>query len=301
MGVGRSGTTLLQNMLNSHSNLAFIPEINYPRRFLFNSKLEKIYNKDKSDFHNYIRNEKWFSRLDEKLINKLNIESNNYMEFSTGFFMDILSVNCKINGKSIAGYKDPRSIELVGKIDKIIPDINWIHIVRDPRDVLLSKMKAAWSKNSAILKHIFAAYVQLSFAMKWKQMFPNTFTELYYEDLISDPESTLKILCKSIGIEYDSEMLNYKKSAMTLIAKDEYSWKKEVFLPIMQSNKAKWKKGLDNWQIALVEKLVEPAFTNYNYDRSFHRLNILRRLQLRCLKFIFLISSKIFIWVRLKY
>lgn len=300
MGVGRSGTTLLQNMLNSHSNLAFIPEINYPRRFLFNRKLEKIYNKDKSDFHNYIRNDKWFSRLDEKLINKLNLESNNYTEFSTGLFMDILSVNCKINGKSIAGYKDPRSIELVGKIDKVIPDINWIHIVRDPRDVLLSKMKSDWSKDSTVLKHIFASYVQFDFTKKWKQKLPNTFAELYYEDLISDPESTLKTLCTSIGLEYDPKMLNYTKSAKILIAKDELSWKKEVFLPIMQSNHSKWKKELNIWQVALVEKLVEPVFTNYDYNRSFPSLNIFQRLKLILLKFIFSILSKLYICVRMK-
>ena len=50
----------------------------------------------------------------------------------------------------------------------------------------------------------------------------------------------------------------------------------------------------------LVEKLVEPVFTNYDYNRSFPSLNIFQRLKLILLKFIFSILSKLYIWVRMK-
>ncbi|MFC1785493.1 sulfotransferase [Candidatus Neomarinimicrobiota bacterium] len=300
VGVGRSGTSLLQNMLNSHRDIAFIPEIYYTRRFLFNRNLYSVYQKDREKFISYLKSDKWISRLDDRIFDRLNFEQINKYSFAEELYQNILSINSELNKKYISGDKDPRSIELVGKINKIIPNIHWIHIIRDPRDVLLSKMKADWSKDSTIIKHIFASYVQLIFAIKWKRMFPNTFTELYYEDLISNPGATLKTLCASIGIEYDSEMLNYEKSAKILIAKDEYSWKKEVFLPIIQSNQSKWKKNLDSWLIILVEKLVGPAFTHYHYNRSVPRLNIFQRLLIHILKLIFYVISKIFIWYRMK-
>ena len=300
VGVGRSGTTLLQNMLNNHPDIAFIPEINYTRRFLFNNHLSKIHTKGKEEFISYLKNDKWISRLDDGIISKLNFDQISRSSFAIDIYDQILSFSCELAKKPIAGDKDPRSLELVSKINRIIPNIHWIHIIRDPRDVLLSKMKADWSKDKAILKHIFATRIQLYLALKWKQLLPKTFTELYYEDLITDPENTLKTLCSSINIEYNPRMLNYEESATRLVAKDEYSWKKEVFSPIMQSNQSKWKKGLNDWQVVLVENLVEPAFDDYNYEKSSHNLNIFQRLKLLWLKSIFTISSKLFIWFRSK-
>ena len=301
VGVGRSGTTLLQNMLNSHRDIAFIPEINYIRRFLFNRNLDKQYLKGRDKFVSFLKNDKWISRLNDRIFKQINFEQISKSNFAAGLYESILSTNCELSKKPIAGDKDPRSIELVGKISKIIPNVHWIHIVRDPRDVLLSKMNADWSKDGVMLKHIYASYVQLNFGKYWKQKLPNIFTELYYEDLITDPESTLKVLCMSIGLEYDPKMLNYEESAKTLVAKDEYSWKKEVFLPLLQSNKLKWQKELNDWQIALVEQLVAPAFIHYNYNRSVPILNIFRRIQILLIKLIFIISSKLYFWFRMKF
>jgi len=43
IGVGRSGTTLLQVMLNSHSKIAFLPETHFFRFYISNPKLRIYY------------------------------------------------------------------------------------------------------------------------------------------------------------------------------------------------------------------------------------------------------------------
>ena len=49
VGVGRSGTSLLQSMLNTHSRIAFLPEIKFLRRFLFTKGLEQLYKSEGRD------------------------------------------------------------------------------------------------------------------------------------------------------------------------------------------------------------------------------------------------------------
>lgn len=298
IGVGRSGTTLLQNMMNGHPHVAFIPEINYPRRFLFNKKLSKLYKRDKDDFFQFIKNDKWFKRLDKRILNEIDFETIDKSNFELEFYKQIFTQNCKLNNKSIAGDKDPRSIELVRKINRIIPNIQWVHIVRDPRDVVLSKIKADWSKKGSLFRHIFVSYLQLMLAVKWKKLLKDKFTEIYYEDLITNPEQTLKYLCSEIGLEYNSKMLNYKESAKILVAQDEHSWKKEVFSPIIKDNYSKWEHELDTKTIILIENLVKPAFDNYYYNRNNPKENIYLKIQIMFLKPIFYILNKLYCLVK---
>ena len=39
VGVGRSGTSLLQSMLNTHSKMSFIPETHFLRKYVFKSSV----------------------------------------------------------------------------------------------------------------------------------------------------------------------------------------------------------------------------------------------------------------------
>jgi hypothetical protein len=298
VGVGRSGTTLLQNMLNSHPDIAFIPEINYTRRFLFNEKLLNIYRQDKNEFLIYLKNDKWIKRLDDKILEAINLEKIQESDFAYDLYKEILNINCKINKKSIAGDKDPRSVELVKKISGIIPDIYWINIVRDPRDVLLSKKATDWSKNSKVLKHIFAGRVQLYLAETWRNKYPNSFYELYYEDLISNPEEELIKICRLLNLDYDSKMLDFTDSADKLVAEDELAWKKGVFSPVNKDNQSKWKEDLDVNSIAMVESLITPAFKLYSYKKSKPSINFYWKIKLVLLKPIFCLFTTLYIWYK---
>ena len=85
VGIGRSGTTLLQNILNSNPEINFIPEINYPRRFLFNRNLYNKYLKDGDQFIDFLKNDKWIGRLDNRIFSRLNFRQFNKSNFSKEF------------------------------------------------------------------------------------------------------------------------------------------------------------------------------------------------------------------------
>lgn len=298
VGVGRSGTTLLQNMMNSHSQVAFIPEINFTRRFLFNTKLLSQYRKGEENFINIINNDKWLGRLDREIIDNIDFIKISENKFSRELYRQIISSNCQKQDKRIGGDKDPRSIEIVDKIDKIIPNIHWIHIIRDPRDVIVSKQKADWSKKGNILKHIISGSIQLKLANKWKNKYSNKFTEIYYEDLIQHPSESLIELCGEIGIRFEEVMMDFQDSAKSLIADDELDWKKSVFNAINKNNFSKWKKSLSRFEIALVESINIHAFNSYNYKKENPPILIFNKIFILILKVLTIIISKIYFMLR---
>ena len=64
-------------------------------------------------------------------------------------------------GKPRVGDKDPRCIEFLPLLARHWPAAHVVHVIRDPRAVLASKKKAAWSRHRSVVTHVFANRVQL--------------------------------------------------------------------------------------------------------------------------------------------
>ena len=76
VGVGRSGTSLLHSILNAHSEVTFIPEINFIRRFLSSSILTDLY-KSKGDngLINMLETDSTIKRLNIEIGNSNRVRS----------------------------------------------------------------------------------------------------------------------------------------------------------------------------------------------------------------------------------
>ncbi|MEE9166922.1 MAG: sulfotransferase [Candidatus Neomarinimicrobiota bacterium] len=282
VGVGRSGTTLLQAMLNAHSRVAFIPEINFVRRFLATNKLEKTMKKKGRDgLLQLLYRDRWIRRLDLDLTQVLPDFEDKKEGISLRTYQSLVDAYRKRTKKEKIGDKDPRSVEYLPLLKTHFPNATVIHIVRDPRDVLVSKFKAAWSKNKSIFRHVLVNKFQLWMAHKHADVFGDRFLEVNYEELVSKPEEVLERICLSLGIEFEESMLMYHESAENLVTDEELQWKREILGPLKPANVGKWKKELTNWQVALVEENVDLAFRHYGYSRSYPAISGIQSLSLK--------------------
>lgn len=162
--------------------------------------------------------------------------------------------------KTWVGDKDPRAIEYLPLLKAVAPDSHVIHIFRDPRDVLASKKKAAWSRAGHVWKHIFANRVQFRTGRKLgPELFGARYHEVRYEELLSSPETVLAGLCKDLGIVFDEHMLSFGDAAKKLASEKELSWKKETFGPLLTKNKEKWKSDLPPREVKLTELCCREA------------------------------------------
>lgn len=265
VGVGRSGTSLLQGMLNSHKEISFPPETHFIRSYISRNKiLEDVKEK----------------LLNDKDLLKLNIPLEIVFSESTNlnnFYIKLLIRYMRKQNKKIVGDKDPKNIEYLKLIHSIFPNAIIIHIYRDPRAVIASRMKAKWSLDKPFWQHLLAYKSQLNYGRNiGKELFTN-YIEIKYENLVQDPVYELEYLCKSINLEFDNNMIEFYRSASDIVQGNELSWKNNLFNPLMKDNIDKWKKVLSKNQKTLIEYVLEKemnllGYTNMEVANSFYKI-----------------------------
>ena len=201
-GCGRSGTTLLLSIIAAHPNIhAFSKEIGV---FLEWRKL-----KESSDI-----NFEYHPRLDRLyrfiLTDKISKQANRWCE------------------------KTPGNVRNFDKIlDYFNEKVKLIHIIRDGRDVMLSKhpkkSDAYWISPERWVNDV-------RIGLKFKKH-PNVLT-IKYEDLILSYEETIEEICDFLGEECTEEMYNWFDN--TNVRKNE-AWSGSV-RKLHSNSVAKWEK-----------------------------------------------------------
>ena len=265
IGVGRSGTSLLQSILNSHSKISFLPETQFLRNYVFKKNVS-INKSNYKEIISQLEKDPRFSRLN--ICPKIVIEKSKNM---IDVYRNITNFFLKNKNKEIIGDKDPKIIENIEVLNYFFPNSKIIHIIRDPRDVVLSRTKAKWSKKYPYFMHSIIYYLQMTLGRKmlYKYYNKNNFYEIKYEDLIKDPDYELKKICNFLEVEYENNILNYHNSSKELVSKDEFEWKKETFNPVDNKNFNKWKKEFNFFKILIIESIcyshIKENFYNENY------------------------------------
>lgn len=294
VGVGRSGTSLLQAMLASHPDIGCLPETSFFRRFVCGDELPTG---NEQDTKRILNSDQRISRLgfDFEAVDFSTLDprwpaKDLYERFFSQFRDSAFVVD-----------KDPRSIELIEPMLKLWPSSRVIHIFRDPRDVLASKKKAAWSSNRSIFFHLVAGAAQFRLARRATRKFGESaiFT-VRYESLLSEPESSLAQICNWLGIEFDSRMLDFGNAAANLTSAEEMQWKKQTLGPLIQSNQDKWKSELSNSQAIAAEVACMDVMREGNYVPSANqtRISLLDRICGATLGRSARLAARVYCWKR---
>jgi hypothetical protein len=165
--------------------------------------------------------------------------------------------------------KDPRLLEYLPVLNALFPHSHVVHIVRDPRDVLLSKQHAEWSGHRNWRANLAAGRFQLDLADRYaKSRYGWRYHVVRYEDLIAAPERTLRRLVHSLDLDYREEMLAFSREAERLTSTSDAAWKQETAGPLLASNSGKWKNGLRPGQVRAVETVMARWFRRYGYSGS---------------------------------
>ncbi len=267
-GVGRSGTTLLQSMLNAHPEICFTPETHFIKNYIVPGLSGKVKFTNQS-LAEKLSVDKDIVRLDIDWKTILNEKEIKGTDDVVDFFKELFQVYLSKFNKPHFGDKDPMNAPYIPHIKKAFPDAYLIHIIRDPRDVILSRMKSDWGKDTAFFMHVTEYQSHLKKALKdGKEQFGERYIDVFYEKLLEKPEDVLKRVCDKLEVHYSEEMMNYHQKSDKLVFGDEKSWKENVFKPVMKDNTQKWKKELSPTQVAKIEGGIEDLMQNLGYELS---------------------------------
>lgn len=273
LGTSRSGSTLLQSMLNMHSKLTIPPETHFFHSYRV---LETNYNnRDISGLIDFWQDNKTRMKdlqLPKKLLH--NLSSKLGIKTPAQLFDLYLTLYRLLRNKKVVGEKTPKHIRHVKEILSVYPKAKIISMFRDPRATANSEINAMFGSPSVVVStRRWSEYVKIHFQLK-KELPESTYMMIQYRDLIANPEKTLREVTAHLGWEFEEQMLHYyrRDKTETGYSKLESDWKNETFEPLKNNKNEKWKQQLSFIQIALVEKIAEPWLKKMGYSKKGWRL-----------------------------
>jgi hypothetical protein len=264
VGCPRSGTTLLQRLLDSHPLLAITPETHWIPRWYENRGAKEI-TPEGLVTRKLVRKLLAFPKFRELGINQAEveplIEPRGTVPYSR-FISALFDLYGQKRGKLLVGDKTPGYARNLATLHALWPAAKLVHLIRDGRDVCLSLLSwqraRNWKAGQGLAR--FRAWAEspvCAAALWWDwhvrlardaslSIGPGVYTEVRYEALVADPQTECRKLCAFLRIPYDGEMNRLCESrAKEGNAGDE----KHTWRPITP--------GLRDWQSHMPAKDVE--------------------------------------------
>jgi hypothetical protein len=143
------------------------------------------------------------------------------------------------HGKHRWGDKTPGYVSYLPQLMTVFPDAQFVHVLRDGRDVVASLSEQVWGPERPVIGAIRWRRKVSAGRRAGARMGTDCYIELKLEDLIIDPETKVRELCDFLGEQFESNMLEFPARARTLFAEDD-----EVTARVRQPLTT----GLRNWR-----------------------------------------------------
>jgi len=269
VGAPRSGTTLLQYMLRSHPNISLptgeshfmVPLYRNAKKFgdlRKRENIQKVLEAMYAQSANYLDTDLHGIQFD---IERLSTEfAKEQRDTIPKIFEGLLEKNAHGEGKKRWGDKTPYYVLHMDLILEMFPSAQFIHIIRDGRDCALSLLKRR--HDFGVYNIFFAAkyweiYIEIG-RNKGRNLGKDVYHEIRYEDLLDDPEETMKGICKFLREPFDESLINFKKSS-------EAGKTPLLQKPIQNENKEKWRTRLSAKQIRMFENTAGNTLLSCGY------------------------------------
>jgi hypothetical protein len=258
VGCPRSGTTLLQRLLDCHRQIAITPETHWIPRWFHNSQAKGITPE---------------GRVSKKLLRKLSahprfielgvfprkehfrVQGEGRVSYAH-FVSSLFDIYGEQQGKPLVGDKTPGYAREVATLHELWPNAKFVHLIRDGRDVALSirdwPRARNWNAGEGAAR--FRTWTEdplLTAALWWEwhvrlareagnALGTALYHEVRYEALVDRPADECRTVCDFMGIAPDGDLVpKYDAKVKSNSKRDD----KHPWMAITR--------GLRNWQSQL--------------------------------------------------
>ncbi|WP_276329890.1 tetratricopeptide repeat-containing sulfotransferase family protein [Rhodobium orientis] len=138
--------------------------------------------------------------------------------------------------------KMPGNILHVGLIGTMFPNATLIHCMRDPMDTAVSCFMQNFKETLSFTTDLGALGLYYRETLRlmehWKAIFPGRILEVQYEDTIADPETMSRKLIAHAGLEWENQCLDFHKTERTVRTASQW----QVRQPIYKTSVEKWRR-----------------------------------------------------------
>lgn len=182
-------------------------------------------------------------------------------------------------GKARWGDKSTNYVRHMRRIRRALPETRFVHLIRDGRDVALSLVDVYFGPTSVA-----------EAAQKWREEISKArrqarridgYMEVRYEELVADPEPTLRRVCEFLRLGWDPAMLAYREQAAerlaelhsdlvraerTVTAAERIAHQANVTKPLSTDRTARWRTRMSEADRATFEREAGDLLVELGYE-----------------------------------
>ena len=191
VGLPRTGTTLTERILASHSRVGSIGE-----SLAMQTTLRRVSGVERADITNPAMIEA-AAQKDIRLI------ADGYLN----------AIAYRLGDKPMFIEKFPENFLYLGFIAKAWPDAGMIYLRRNPMDTCFAMYKQSYFRFAYTLENVGRYYVAHDRLLRhWRQLLGERLTEIEYESLVADPEGQTRMLLERLGLGFEPACLEFEKN-----------------------------------------------------------------------------------------
>jgi tetratricopeptide (TPR) repeat protein len=191
VGLPRTGTTLVERILSSHSQVESADETFFMQMAI-----------------RHASGAGGITDLDEKILQEaankdINLIAQHYMQ----------SIEYHLTDKPMFIDKYPYNFLYLGFIAKAFPKARIVYLKRNPMDACFAMFKQSFFKFAYSLEDLGRYYVaQDKLRKHWQSVLGGRLVEVEYESLVSQQESSTKEMLNKLGLSFEPACLEFEKN-----------------------------------------------------------------------------------------
>ncbi len=274
VGSPRSGTTLLQCMLSVSENAFSLPETHYfcsilPRLGI--RPTDKINQDNVKDIIDLFY-EKMVLDIPEYLMSEFFKKAESGQLTAVDILIDIFDLFRPADDSARIRRvieKTPFHVQYLRDIVESFPDAKFLNIIRDPRDVVSSRMMMPMAHTKSFRLYALEWNRSIGQAQRFLGEFPGSLLSIRYEDLVEKTGCTLNEVCQFLNLPFRDEMVSkfaMKYESCTLHKTE--SWKEEVKTGRIRNKRGIWQNRITPATAWLIEQETTELMKLYEYAPS---------------------------------
>ena len=263
VGSARSGTTLLRLIVNAH------PEVSVPPESRFITELWSGEDEvEVEDFLHRLAGHDRF-RLWDLPITAVRAELGDERRAAYRKLAQAPHrAYARAHGKKRWGDKTPRYIEHIPFLLQLFPDARFVHLIRDGRNVALSYADVPFGpKTVARAAALWAKRVSAGIA-SGRPLREGRYIELRYEDLVEDPESETKTLCRFLDLPFEASMLDHTEGARSAALPTAAMYNPHLSVKPTPGVRS-WQQAMSAREVEIFEAVAGEVLSELGYERRY--------------------------------
>lgn len=279
VGCGRSGTTLLRAIFDSHPAMSMPAETQFI--LSMGMRRRRYEGPDGIDIDRFLTDVYRFTDLHERWgLPREDVRSawsperpRNYPDAIRALF----ALQAGRSGKSRYGNKTPIHVLSLPQLARLFPEARFVHVLRDGRDVALSYLASDFGPDTVEGAALRWRHWTGRGVVAGRRLGPERYREITYEALVEDPERVAREVCEFVRLDFDGAMLRYADRADEILAGVTYPHHH-------QSLRLRPTKGLRDWRsqmspddVVRFEALAGGLLSELGYERRARTVGMGRR------------------------